>query len=626
MSAISQQKHLQNYSVKTSSPNVKFNPKNFKTQFYSEYKRYCGLDQFISPKIPVMDIVNKKLQSISKGSCRVEEESELIGMLSKQLYLAGNQMQRMQTVLKKAEERLKSKEQEIERLKRKVREWEVKTRNQESHYKREMQKRQSQIDNAEQIQKRCMRFEARVGEMEKFLADYGLIWVGDNLSKSGSKTLQQASNDFITSNYALLMGNIKELNLSVGKDEVQVHHNHGLASFKSPSCMTLKFYKNGIIVQKGRLRPYTDPQTRSFIQDILDGYFPSELQRDYPNGVPFKVEDHKTEMYLGEGAVYPGHGYQLGKVSQIRSSGSCKVKDHDYSPKRVQTPKQRINSSSSIPRMSFSARPSNVESTIRAPKIPSSARLGESDLSDLRSQILASHNHNCSDSHLQSHINAELALTSRSDKKASLVPNNNECHLHVREQSKYLHQVPDAAKNLRFSSYRSAFNTSFSVRSDFRTRARSASVTGSRCQTRPASRAGNRDQANVVNKNVEYKPAGKGGINKVRGSKSATIEKPKNGLPIVREINSPTGEIDELQLKVRSLNGGTVYLVHVSADDSVSRLYQLLDKVVLNSRRRLKTSYKIVVSGYAPRRLDHPGVSLRDYGIYRNCVLHLVND
>lgn len=41
-------------------------------------------------------------------------------MLSKQLYLAGNQMQRMQTVLKKAEDRLKTKDQEIGRLKRKV--------------------------------------------------------------------------------------------------------------------------------------------------------------------------------------------------------------------------------------------------------------------------------------------------------------------------------------------------------------------------------------------------------------------------------------------------------------------------------------------------------------------------
>ncbi|XP_063985004.1 uncharacterized protein LOC135166578 [Diachasmimorpha longicaudata] len=625
MSANSQRNHSQNYLVKTASSNVQFNPKNFRTKLYSEYKRYCGLEEFTAPKTPDMDRPDKKLRSISKGNCRVEEESELIGMLSKQLYLAGNQMQRMQTVLKKAEERLKSKELEIGRLKRKVREWEVKNRNQESHYKREMQKRQSQIDNVESIQKRCMKFEAKACEMEKFLADYGLIWVGEKLSKCGSKTTQEASNDFIMSNYTQLMDNIKELNFSVGKDEMQVHHNHGLASFKSPSCMSLKFYRNGMIVQKGRLRPYTDPQTRSFIQDILDGYFPGELQRDYPNGVPFKVEDHRTEMYLGEGGVYPGHGYQLGKVSQIRSSGSCKVKDHDCSPKRVQTPKPRINSSSSISRMSFSARSSNDEAIIRALKIPSSARFAESDLSELRSQIMASHNHNCSNSHLQSHINAELALTSRSEKKAPSIPYTNECHLPIREQSKYLNKISETRKNLKFNVYRSAFNISSSVKTDVRTRARSAGATGSGCRTRPVSTLGIRDHPVVLNKSVE-KSGRKSGISQVRGSKSAVIEKPKSGFPTLREINSPTGEIDELQLKVRSLNGGTVYLVHISANDSVSRLYQLLDKVVLSTKKRTKTGYKIVVSGYSPRRLDHPGVSLRDYGISRNCVLHLVND
>lgn len=34
----------------------------------------------------------------------------------------------------------------------------------------------------------------------------------------------------------------------------------------------------------------------------------------------------------------------------------------------------------------------------------------------LRSQILASHNNICSDTHLQSHINAELGLSTRKDK------------------------------------------------------------------------------------------------------------------------------------------------------------------------------------------------------------------
>lgn len=41
-------------------------------------------------------------------------------MLSKQLYLAGDQLQRMKILLKKTEDRLKSKDQEFNRLKKKV--------------------------------------------------------------------------------------------------------------------------------------------------------------------------------------------------------------------------------------------------------------------------------------------------------------------------------------------------------------------------------------------------------------------------------------------------------------------------------------------------------------------------
>lgn len=47
-------------------------------------------------------------------------ESELISMLTKQLHLAESQMRKMQTVLTKAEEGLRTKDQEIGRLKRKV--------------------------------------------------------------------------------------------------------------------------------------------------------------------------------------------------------------------------------------------------------------------------------------------------------------------------------------------------------------------------------------------------------------------------------------------------------------------------------------------------------------------------
>ena len=59
--------------------------------------------------------------------------------------------------------------------------------------------------------------------------------------------------------------------------------------YQMPKSINLKFYKNGLIVEGGRLRLYNDSTTKCFIRDILDGYFPSEFQNNYPNGVPLKV-------------------------------------------------------------------------------------------------------------------------------------------------------------------------------------------------------------------------------------------------------------------------------------------------------------------------------------------------
>ncbi|KAK2582767.1 hypothetical protein KPH14_005032 [Odynerus spinipes] len=110
----------------------------------------------------------------------IEEESEFVSLVTKQLYLAESRMQKMQDLLSKAEERVQSKDEEIERLKRKVKDWEIKCKNQESLRKKEQQQRRSQIDNSEYLYQRCLTLEHKIFEMEKFLSDYGLVWVGDS--------------------------------------------------------------------------------------------------------------------------------------------------------------------------------------------------------------------------------------------------------------------------------------------------------------------------------------------------------------------------------------------------------------------------------------------------------------
>ncbi|KAI4498291.1 hypothetical protein M0802_006777 [Mischocyttarus mexicanus] len=529
----------------------------------------------------------------------IEEESEFVSMVTKQLYLAESQMQKMQNLLTKAEEKLLNKDQEIERYKRKVKDLEMKCKNHETLKKKEQQRVADQINNSEYLYKRCILLENKIFDMEKFLADYGLIWVGDN--DTTSSNTEYAIDNYIETYYEQLIANIDQLNVAAGKGEVYVHHNEkgSGASFKTPSCMSLKFYKNGMIVQGGPLRLYNDPKTTSFIRDILDGYFPSELQESYPNGVPFKVENHREEVYANDVNIFPGHGYRLGKQTSKDGSSSIQIRNskllsnnsiNQSSPRKKDNPCQ-IETASSFTRSLKSKNTTDLPQSI--------------DIVSLRSQILASHNNVCSNSHLQSHINAELALSSRREKR-DLATKNTEYDLSVRERN---------TKSINVLRYPNKIND----RSRIRMRSRSASISNRRFRGSSISKGKSLSEDEGK---TSIKSSGLESSRNPRISKSATHARKSSAPPILHQINEPSGKLGELRLKVRSLNGGTVYLVHLSADDSVAKLYELLNEALPTTWHK---GYKILVSGYSPKRLEELGSSLRESGITRDSVLHLVN-
>ncbi|XP_076239681.1 uncharacterized protein LOC143182528 [Calliopsis andreniformis] len=552
----------------------------------------------------------------------IEEESELISALTKQLYMVQSQMQKVQTDLKRSEEQLKSKDQEVTRLKRKVKDWETKYKNQEVQWKKEQEQRRIQADHSEYLYRRCLMLEQRIYEMEKFLSDYGLIWVGDT-----NKCTEVAPNNYIETCYEQIIANIDQLNLAAGKGEVHVQHNekgHG-ASFKTPSCMSLKFYKNGMIVQDGPLRSYDDPMTMSFLRDILDGYFPSELQQAYPNGVPFKVKDHRNQMYLGSSVDFPGQGYRLGKQPP---ADNMPLSTRARRPSTTSQKSTRHGSTSKDSLNDFST--TMVPMTARSLKSRSLPDTPPFEMYVLRSQILASHNNICSDTHLQSHINAELGLSSRKEKRdLATKAADYDSARDGSQKSKAVSRFPSSGRCYHSSTDRSSKLSPRRVENvddRIRQRSRSASLPTSRMSliSKPVTRTkaptdfGNADAAKFPSTPQTQFGAGK---KSARVARSAAPK--KSAPPILHQINEPSGKPGELRLKVRSLNGGTVYLVHVSTDESIARLYQLLDKAMA---RNVPRGYKIVISGYSPRRLEQLGSTLREIGITRDSVLHLVND
>lgn len=174
----------------------------------------------------------------------------------------------------------------------------------------------------------------QVQEMEEFLADYGMVWVGssespentwepleeeeDEVEDAGGSIITQGtwnqgdSLGDINPDFNRIVHNVHELNILAGDGVGMVEKGaDGITRVVQPDPIPLTLYCNGILMFAGPFRPLTDPLTRQFVQDLEDGYFPSELQARFPKGMPIKLKDLREKKYVDKRGSFPGKGTAL---------------------------------------------------------------------------------------------------------------------------------------------------------------------------------------------------------------------------------------------------------------------------------------------------------------------------
>lgn len=96
----------------------------------------------------------------------------------------------------------------------------------------------------------------------------------------------------------------------------------------TPPNVHLAVYSNGFILEEGAFRPYTDPLSRLFIKNLVNGQFPDELREYHPNGVPIDLFDRHEDafvdssypMWKGKGTVAVRE--EEGETDSVSSSSS----------------------------------------------------------------------------------------------------------------------------------------------------------------------------------------------------------------------------------------------------------------------------------------------------------------
>jgi hypothetical protein len=140
------------------------------------------------------------------------------------------------------------------------------------------------------------RLRSQLTEMEAFLADYGLKWVGAGAS-SPNPASGEPGDDSQPPDPEALRRAVSDLNALVGDGALQVQRDQRGARFAPRPRLEIVLYREGLTVDGGALRRYASPEARSFLSDMLDGYFPSELRDRFPDGVPLALRDERGASF-----------------------------------------------------------------------------------------------------------------------------------------------------------------------------------------------------------------------------------------------------------------------------------------------------------------------------------------
>ena len=114
-------------------------------------------------------------------------------------------------------------------------------------------------------------------------------------------------------NLDVILKNITELNNLITESRKDVEYLTGnAAQFQKHDVVSLTFYSDGFKIDNNRFRPYREPASQLFMKDLSDGFYPAEMQGDYPEGVSFLVSDKRFRLY-GDGTC--------GNIERIAFSG-----------------------------------------------------------------------------------------------------------------------------------------------------------------------------------------------------------------------------------------------------------------------------------------------------------------
>ncbi|XP_032246585.1 UBX domain-containing protein 11 isoform X3 [Phoca vitulina] len=161
-----------------------------------------------------------------------------------------------------------------------------------------LQEHQGPVTELRELETTCLRLQRQVGEMERFLGDYGLQWVGEPVDQEDSddqSDSEDGKRDWMTAkkfwkpgdslappevDFDRLLAGLKDLSELVVDGDTQVTQMPGGARLRVLEPIPLKLYRNGLMMFDGPFRPFRDPSTQ--VSDLRNQVYPENGLDPFP--------------------------------------------------------------------------------------------------------------------------------------------------------------------------------------------------------------------------------------------------------------------------------------------------------------------------------------------------------
>ena len=120
---------------------------------------------------------------------------------------------------------------------------------------------------AAEYKKENVQLKIQISEMETFLNDYGLAWIGDNIPNEGIVEHNKKMDNEVVLDFDvdILITAINKLNTLAGEGTSSVKSESQVHRLTSKESIPFTIFRNGIMIRRGPFRPYSSSNCLPFL-------------------------------------------------------------------------------------------------------------------------------------------------------------------------------------------------------------------------------------------------------------------------------------------------------------------------------------------------------------------------